>query len=88
MRGNPDFMLRNVADTIVLVPVGKAAAEFSGMITLNATSAFLWQLLETEQSVESMVAAMTERYEVTEAKANEDIIAFVQTMESAGAILR
>ena len=37
MKGNKDFLLREVADSLVLVPVGEAARRFPGMIRLNET---------------------------------------------------
>ena len=87
MRRNPDFLLREVAGTIVVVPVGKATTVFSGMITMNPTGAFLWEKLETEQTVESLTAALLECYEVTEELARKDVEAFVQRLIPTGAIL-
>ena len=87
MKRNPDFLLREVAGTIVVVPVGAAAASFPGMITMNATGAFLWEQLEKAQTVETLTAALLENYEVTEEKAREDVVAFVERLRPTGAIL-
>ena len=86
MKRNSDFLLREVADTLVIVPVGKAAVAFSGMITLNATSAFLWELLETDQTEQFLVDALTSRYAVEEAKAREDVEAFLKKLLQIGAV--
>ena len=45
MKRSEDFLLRDVAGTLVIVPVGEAVSAFPGMITLNATAAYLWELL-------------------------------------------
>lgn len=87
MKQNPDFLLQEVADTIVVVPVGQASVNFSGMITLNGTGAFLWKLLETEQTVLSMTQALLDRYDVEEATARADVEAFVNKLIPTGAIL-
>lgn len=87
MKRNPDFLLREVADTLVVVPVGQASINFPGMITLNATGAFLWELLETEQTVASLVEKMVARYEVEAEKARQDVEAFVAKLMPTGAIL-
>lgn len=87
MKRNPDFLLREVADTLVVVPVGQASINFPGMITLNATGAFLWELLETEQTVDSLVEKMVDRYEVEAEKARQDVEAFVAKLMPTGAIL-
>ena len=43
MKIKSDFLLKKVADSYVVVPVGKATVSFNGMITLNETGAFLWE---------------------------------------------
>ena len=35
MKIKEGFMLRNVADNYIVVPVGKASLEFKGLINLN-----------------------------------------------------
>lgn len=87
MKQNPAFLLREVADTLVIVPVGKAAAAFSGMITANATSAYLWKLLETEQTVQTLTEALVNRYEVEEAQAQTDVENFVKKLKLVGAVI-
>lgn len=87
MKRNPDFLLRNVAGTQVLVPVGQAADAFAGMVTLNSTSAFLWEQLENVQTVDSLARALLNRYDVAEEKAREDVEAFLAALMPTGAIL-
>lgn len=83
---NSNYILRDVAGSCVIVPVGEATREFPGMITVNATSAYLWELLETRQTKESLVAALLNRYDVPEAKAKEDVEKFLKTLLLIGAI--
>lgn len=87
MKRNPDFLLRRVADSVVVVPVGAATAAFPGMITLNDTGAYLWELLEQEQTVETLTVAMTDRYDVEQDLARKDVEAFVGRLIPTGAIL-
>lgn len=87
MRRNPDFLMREVAGTVVVVPVGAATESFAGMINLNDTGAFLWQLLEQEQTVDSLTAALTAEYEVGESLARADVEGFVNRLLPTGAIL-
>ena len=87
MKRNEDFLLRDVAGSLVIVPVGAAVMAFPGMITINATAAFLWEKLETEQTVESLTAALMERYEVEEDRVKADVIAFVERLQPTGALV-
>ena len=42
MKLKEDFLLRQVADTWVVMPIGQEMLDFNGMLTLNETGAFLW----------------------------------------------
>ena len=83
---NSDFILRDVAGTKVFVPVGEATKNFPGMVTVNATSAFLWEQLETLQTAETLISALTERYDVSREQAAADVAKFLDTLLKIGAI--
>lgn len=87
MKRSTDFLLRDVADTLVIVPVGKATLDFPGMITVNSTGAYLWELLEKSQTMQTLTQAMVERYEVDEAQAQTDVKAFTESLIRVGAIV-
>lgn len=87
MKRSADFLLRDVAGTLVIVPVGAAVSEFPGMITMNATGAYLWELLENEQTVETLADALVARYEVDMQTAKADVEAFVARLKPTGAVI-
>jgi len=86
MKRSASFLLRQVAGRQVVVPLGKAAVDFPGMLTLNDSGVFLWELLAQEQTEESLAEAMCGRYQVTEQVAREDIAAFLGKLRSVGAV--
>ncbi len=87
MRRNPDFLVRQVAGKTVLAPVGAAAEKFSGMISINSSGKTLWDLLEQEQTVDSLAQALTEKYEVSIEQAREDVEKFVASLIPTGAVI-
>ena len=87
MKRNPNFLLREVAGTLVIVPVGEATVDFPGMITVNATGAYLWELLENAQTVETLTEALVERYEVDEEQAMADVKVFTERLLRVDAIV-
>ena len=87
MKQSPDFLLRDVADSLVLVPVGAATERFPGMITLNETGKLLWEALATEQTVESLTDLILEEYQVTADQASQDVQAFVNKLCTVGAVV-
>ena len=87
MHRNEEFLLRQVAGMTVILPVGKASETFPGMISVNETGAFLWELLKTEQTLSTLTAAMTESYQVEAEQAEADIRAFLERLAAAGAVM-
>lgn len=83
MKIKENFMLRKVADTFVVVPVGSACADFRGMINLNEAGAYLWQLMENETTEEAVLKSFLGRYEVDEATAKRDIESFINELRGA-----
>ena len=62
MKRNTDFMLRDIAGEVILVPTGAATQQFNGMITLNEVAAFIWKNLDetARTDVEGFVGALYE----------------------------
>ena len=87
MKRSSDFLLRSVAGKQVLVPVGSAAVAFPGMVNVNAAGSYIWQLLEQEQTLDTLVVAITEKYEVDADTARADVEAFVNKLQSVHAII-
>lgn len=87
IKRNPDFLLRDVAGTLVIVPVGAAVSAFPGMITVNSTGAYLWELLAQGQTEQTLVKALTDKYEVTEELARKDVQAFLGRLKPTGALI-
>lgn len=83
---NEAFLLRNIADSWVVVPVGAAAVDFPGMLTLNESGRCLWELLEQPQTERSLAEALTRRYEVTADQAAADVKKFLEPLLKIGAV--
>ncbi|MGM9523805.1 MAG: PqqD family protein [Faecousia sp.] len=81
------FLIREVADERVAVPIGDAVRKFSGVISLNDSAAFLLQLLHTEQTPETLLSAMLNEFEIDEGTARQDITEFLSIMDSLGLLV-
>lgn len=80
MRIISGFCVREILDEIVAIPTGQAALRFSGVISLNELGRFLFELLNQEQTMDSLVAAVTAGYDVDELTARSDVERFVQSL--------
>ena len=81
MKIKEGFILRNVAGSFVVVPVGQATLDFNGMMNLNETGAFLFEKLIEGISREDLIEALTNEYDVDEETATKDVDAFIEKVE-------
>ena len=81
MKIKEGFILRNVAGSFVVVPIGEATLDFNGMMNLNETGAFLFEKMITGISREDLIKALTEEYDVDEETAAADVDAFIEKVE-------
>jgi len=86
MKQNPDFILTDIAEDHILVPVGEAAVNFNAIISVNETGQFLWEQLAEETSVEKLVQALLAEYDVSAETAEADIQQFLDALREAHAL--
>lgn len=68
------------------IATGKAAKDFNGLIKNNPTAAFIFELLKTEQTEDSIVNAMLDKYEVDEETVRKDVRALLELLKSKNLI--
>ncbi len=76
MKLQGEFVVRQVMDNIVAVPVGQTALRLNGMIMLNDVSKIIWDHLERGTDLESVVKAVTDAFDVSADEAQRDITEF------------
>ncbi len=80
MRILNEFCVREVMDEVVAIPTGEAAKKFYGIISLDPVSRFLFEKLQQEQTVQSLVDAVLEEYEVDPQTAQQDVESFLDQL--------
>ena len=83
MKIKDDFILRKVADTYVVVPVNSMTLDFNGIINLNETGAFLFELLQNGANKDELLIRLLEEYDVSKQKASSDIDIFIEKVKEA-----
>ncbi|WP_216696816.1 PqqD family protein [Anaerostipes faecalis] len=81
MKRNSDFMLRNIAGEVVLVPTGQATQQFNGLITLNEVAAFIWKNLDEAGTREQLVKMILDEFEVDQKTAEADVDGFINALK-------
>ena len=86
MKINNNFILKEIADSYMVVPVGNELIDLNAMITLNESGAFLWKLLLNDSTVYELVTAMLKEYDIDINTATEDIREVVANLRKIGAL--
>ena len=88
MKAKKGFELQNVCGEYIIVPAGIENVDFSRIISLNPTAAFLWEKVSSleEFTIETLVEALLEEYEVEEAVAREDCLLMVERWKELGLV--
>lgn len=81
MKIKSGFAKREIAGSIIVVPVGKTSLEFNGMITLNESGSFFWDCFTNDITVDDAVKMITDEYDVDADRARADIKKFVKMLE-------
>lgn len=73
MKAKTGFNLRNVCGEQVIVAEGRENIDFSNIISMNETSAYLWNAIQGRDfTVDDLVKLLTQEYEVDEQTARKD----------------
>jgi Coenzyme PQQ synthesis protein D (PqqD) len=84
MKRKDDFLLENVGGQDLLIPLGSKVLDINGMVVLNPTGRFIWELLAEDRSLEELVAAVVEQFDVEADRAGADVRAFVNDLSREG----
>lgn len=84
MKVKSGFIMREIAGDYIVVPTGKAAVEFNGLITVNEVGKFLWDELLNETAEEKLIERLLEEYEVDRDTAALDVKEFIGHLQTAG----
>lgn len=82
MKISEGYLLRTVAGKNIVVSIG-SDVNFNGMLTLNDTGVFFWNLLQNDITKEEMLEAVLREYDVSSEIASQDIESFIQKLRDA-----
>ena len=87
MKINQGFELREMCGERIIIATGKENIDFSKVISLNESAAWLWGEVEGKEfTPDTLAALLMEQYEVDEATALADATALVAQWVSIGLV--
>ena len=83
MQIKKDFTIQKVGASYVAVAVGETSKTFHGMVRLNETGAFLWNLMaEKDCTEDELVDAVLAEYEVDRETVTADVRRIVESLRA------
>lgn len=76
----PGFLIREIAGENVAIPTGEAAHHLSGLVVINGCGRYLFELLQAEQTEETLVHSLMDVFEVDAATARSDVAEFLEVL--------
>ncbi len=86
MKIKEGYVLRQVADLWVVLPLAEETVNFNGMIKLNDCGALLWKELERGCEPEVLVDAVLAEYRVSREQARADVTEFLENLSKVGCL--
>ena len=81
MKLNENYILKNIAGSPVVVPVGDAVNNINGMITLNGPAEDIWKALEDGKDYDDILALLISEYDAPEDILRNDLTAFLEKLK-------
>jgi len=88
MKTKKGFNLREVCGEHIVVAEGIENIDFTNIISMNESSAYLWEKAQAEESFDEdfLVKQLLEKYEIDEATAQKDVAELVKLWKQADII--
>ena len=77
------FVVRKVGDARMVIPTGPRMKEYKGVITINETGAFLFDLVKEPQTLRQAMDALIAEYGIDENTAYDAVAAFAHQCNEA-----
>ena len=89
MKAKKRFTLRNVCGEYIIVAEGKENIDFSNIISLNESSAYLWKKIQNMDSfsIEDLAKFLMEEYDVDMETAIADYKSLAEQWVSIGIVI-
>lgn len=87
MRIKKGFNLRSICGEHIIIAEGRENIDFSKIISLNESAAYLWQAVaDRDFTIDELTRMLTKEYEVDEKTAHNDVTTMIRQWIEVGII--
>lgn len=88
MKLKENLVLREIAGSWIIVPVGEMVVEFNGLMNLSESGALLWKKLADGSSEDELVDVLLNEYNVDRETAKADVEEFISQLQEKGLLIQ
>ncbi|MDA2932468.1 PqqD family protein [Nitrospinae bacterium AH-259-F20] len=85
-RRNPEFVFRQIADEMILVPIKQKVGDLGCLYSLNATAGRIWDLLDGTEDLAAIRDALASEFDIGEEDLTEHLLTFVEQLKEIEAV--
>lgn len=87
MKIKKNYVLQQIVDEYIVVPIAQEADRLNGVLKLNETGAYIWKILEKgTDSRDDIVEALCLEYNKERPIVQEDVDLFLKQLEAFGCL--
>ncbi len=86
MKLNENFILREIAGEVMLVPTGAEAAKINGFVAVNGVGAVILKKLSVGADINEIVQTVTDEFDTDAETALRDIEKFLDGLRKSGIV--
>lgn len=88
MKLKKGFKLHNLGSEYIVVAEGDSAVDYSSILSLNESGAYIWKNIEnTDFDADTIASLLLKEYDVDEQTASADAFSFVESLLEADLIM-
>lgn len=84
MKIKSGYVLKELGESYIVVPVGDRVKEFNGVVNLNESGAFLWKSSQDEIERDKLIDKLMKEYEIDKETATRGVNKFIETLMEEG----
>ena len=81
-----EFVKREISGEILLIPTGRTAESFNGIITFSEVGNYIWEHLEEVESFDDLLNLILEEYDIDKDTLAKDTSIFMNQLIRVGMI--
>ncbi|MBI9008565.1 MAG: PqqD family protein [Tenericutes bacterium] len=79
MKIKNEYVIKTIGDEIIVVPIKDEAVKFNGIISLNKTGAYIFELLQKENlTKKELFSKMLKKFDIDEKTLEIDVAKFIE----------